>query len=205
MSVRRNASRIAVGTSDGECAWRWDGGSSQLQLSEGQRVLIDGADVRRRVAAAPGVIDALVDAVCAGPVSEEDLDIPLPSLASIHSREAPSLVAWAAASALRTLAISPPLRNPILDARGVVAEQCLCNLTLSVDPLESTMSRAALYHLGRDGSLLWCGGETMGGDDPRWFANTGIDPEREVASPYGKNFYDFNWPVRDPRIHRGLD
>lgn len=64
-------------------------------------------------------------------------DLPNMAGADLASREAPSLVAWAAAGALRELALAEPHRATLLKMPlKARAESCLCGLSRSPDSLE---------------------------------------------------------------------
>ena len=127
----------------GPCKWRWNEFS---KLKPTQEVEVDGLVARMHVAAIDGIWDLLLDQVCSSVAFEEIRGITMPSKA-IRPADVASLVPWAMAGLIKTLALRPASRQ-MLEA----TVPCLCILSKSDDPLERRNSWEAMYHLGRDGS-----------------------------------------------------
>ena len=70
---------------------------------------------------------------------------PWPSTANVQNRDKASVVPWAAAGALKNLALSEGAVFDILMHKDTA--RCLCRLKKSSDWLESSKSSAALYFL----------------------------------------------------------
>jgi len=103
----------------------------------------DAEAARRRIAAVPGLLHALVD-LAAAPPPESGL---LPSRARTSDRLAPGIGAWAAAGALKNLALSSSVRAAL---QGSAAPHALCTLRASKCWLQSSKSQAALRYLDVD-------------------------------------------------------
>ena len=86
----------------------------------------------------------LVDGAWAAPPPESGL---LPSRARTSDRLAPGIGAWAAAGALKNLALSSRVRAAL---QGSAAPHALCALRASKCWLQSSKSQAALRHLDVD-------------------------------------------------------
>jgi hypothetical protein len=148
----QNLAASYCATPDGRCTWWWDG--PRLVPRGGRASLtVDAEAARQRITAAPQLVAALVRYACEGPVGAHDPGhdhdesaSPWPSKAVVESRTAPSVVPWAAAGALKNLALSDVGAAAVL--RRADAAACLCALAWSSrDWLESSKARAALEHL----------------------------------------------------------
>ena len=108
---------------------------------------LDAAPLRLSGARMPGLVRALVGYVCDGPVTAYDppAGVPWPSRANVDSRLSPSVAPWAAAGALKNLALSDGSAAVILSTPR--AARCLCRLSRSNDWLESSKAIAALSYL----------------------------------------------------------
>ena len=131
-------------TSDGRCSWRWVGDPGALALEPQEGVAVDSEQARGRIGAVPGLLTALVDLADVPP---QDASGVLPSAATVDDRLAPGIAAWAAAGALKNLALSRSLRRE-LELAG--AAHALCRLQHSRCWLQASKSRAGLHHLGVD-------------------------------------------------------
>ena len=130
-------------TPDGRCPWRWEQGTA---LAAGAALGVDAAEARSRALAQPLLVRSLGAYVCTGPVDGSG-EPPWPSSASLASRLEPSIIPWAAASALGSLALSAEGRDAIeRDSAGLT--QCLCRLLRSPDALERAESLEVLHRLG---------------------------------------------------------
>ena len=105
---------------------------------------MDAEVARQRIGAVPGLVQAL--AALAGETLPGRGRV-LPSVATRSDRLAPGIAAWAAAGALKNLALSTSIRPQIMASGAAVA---LCSLASSPCWLESSKSQAALQHLGID-------------------------------------------------------
>ena len=135
-------------TPDGRCAWRWSqGGGTRLGIDEAQSVVVDANAARLSIGRVPRLLEALVAYACEGPAGPHDPPVgePWPSKAAVDSRAASSVVPWAAAGALKNLALSEEVAERLLQTPR--AAECLCRLARSRDWLESSKAQAALYHL----------------------------------------------------------
>ena len=134
-------------TPDGRCVWQWEHGTTNLHVDTMLKVTVDAAEARASIARMPRLVEALVAYACEGPVGPYDppSGTPWPSRASVDSRNAPSVVPWAAAGALKNLALSEAAAEQIMHTPR--SAECLCRLSRSGDWLESHKARSALYHL----------------------------------------------------------
>lgn len=163
---------LAASYCDGVCRWQWERGEAgKLTIVGGGGLTVDSDEARRRIAAQPGLVDSLVRYACEGPVPKVDGGgAPWPSKADVDSRDRPSVVPWAAAGALKNLALSTASAQPILNSRD--AAGCLCRLSRSGDWLESSKASAALYFLqpravGRVDGGFECEARPLGETPPR--------------------------------------
>ena len=139
----QNLAASYCATADGRCSWEWAGDPGAQALEVRERLTIDAEAARRRIAAVPGLLHALVD-LAAAPPPESGL---LPSQALTSDRLAPGIAAWAAAGALKNLALSRSLRGAL---QGSAAPHALCALRASKCWLQSSKSQAALRYLDVD-------------------------------------------------------
>ena len=130
-------------TADGRCSWEWVGDPGAQALEVRERLTIDAESARLRIAAVPGLLHALID-LASAPPPESGL---LPNQALTSDRLAPGIAAWAAAGALKNLALSRSLRAALQDS---AAPHALCALRASKCWLQSSKSQAALRHLDVD-------------------------------------------------------
>ena len=137
-------------TADGRCRWRWQMGAA----GDGEALVPDGAFVvdaepaRARALRVDGLLAALSAHVCSwtGDVAKRGKRLPWPATATVAIADnAPSIIPWAAAGALKNLALS---RETLAQLPSSTVA-CLCALSASPDWLESSKSQAALLHLGR--------------------------------------------------------
>ena len=135
----QNMAASYCATRDGRCSWRRDG----RQLTVQEALVVDAEVARQRIGAVPGLVQAL--AALAGETPPRGRV--LPSVATRSDRLAPGIAAWAAAGALKNLALSTSIRPQIMASGAAVA---LCSLASSPCWLESSKSQAALQHVGID-------------------------------------------------------
>ena len=139
----QNLAASYCATADGRCSWEWVGDPGAQALEVRERLTVDAEAARRRIAAVPGLLHALVD-LAAAPPPESGL---LPSRARTSDRLAPGIGAWAAAGALKNLALSSSVRAAL---QGSAAPHALCALRASKCWLQSSKSQAALRYLDVD-------------------------------------------------------
>jgi len=147
-------------TDDGRCYWRWSSSKENhvILRSSSRPVLSDGSAVRTEALAVPGLVQALTRLACQGPVvlssgkDEPSDDNVFPGENAIAGRDEtnPHIVAWAAAGALKNLALEPSAAN-VLE----LALPCLCRLAQSPDWLEKAKGRDALKFLRRGAHPCW--------------------------------------------------
>lgn len=128
------------------CRWTWEQGRI---LTPAAAVSVDGEQARERTVSQPQLIASLVDHACAGPVdAAPSAERPWPSNTHVGNRLAYSILPWAAAAALGSLALSPTGQEAILrGAEGTRALDCLCRLSRSPDHLERQHALAAVETL----------------------------------------------------------
>ena len=170
---------------DGRCYWKWrkNKGEFSFELySNKYTMLSDGDAVRQEMLSDQELVSSLIGLACRGPVrGEKTIDNPYVgenAIIGTHD-EASSIVPWAAAGALKNLAIAAEAR-PMIEA----SIKCLCRLAHSPDWLEENKGEGAIRHLRPS--------------DPCWFQddnpNTGklcvdhvfLDGEDYTCSDYGK-------------------
>jgi hypothetical protein len=170
---------------DGRCYWKWrknDGVFSFSLSSKKYTMLSDGEAVRQAMLSDEKLVRRLIDLACWGPVrGEMTTDNPFVGENAIVGTHdgASTIVPWAAAGALKNLAIAAEAR-PMIET----SIKCLCRLSHSPDWLEENKGEGAIRHLRPS--------------DPCWFqdknAPTGklcvdhvfLDGEDYTCSDYGK-------------------
>ena len=136
-------------TADGRCRWHWQkdvGGDARL-VADGLFV-VDAEPARARALRVDGLLGALSTLVCSwtGDIRKRGKQLPWPATATVFPpNNVPSIIPWAAAGALKNLALSSETHTQL----PPTAARCLCALSASPDWLESSKSQAALVHLGR--------------------------------------------------------
>lgn len=132
---------------DGRCYWDWhasdhdDGHRLEVEV-ESRPVLSDGSSARRAAMEVPNLIDALKEHVCRGPVQGNVL----PGYNSVVGRldENDAIVQWAAAAALKNMALEKDARPLIEEGRSF---DCYCRLKYSDDWLEELKGNDLLLFL----------------------------------------------------------
>jgi len=160
-------------SADGRCLWRWQQGAA-VALAPTSALNLDAAQTRTLIGQQPRVLEVLVRHSCVtstlhasahhsaapspqvlvrhscdGPVGASALEAgssgPWPSRALRSSRLEPSIVPWAAAGALQSLALDTTLAERLRAYPNT--RRCLCALSRSPDWLESSSALGALHHL----------------------------------------------------------
>jgi hypothetical protein len=126
-------------------------------LHDESPILVDGEAARLQVLEHNNkeLVEELIERVCRGPSETRQGDA-MPGDSTIRNGEhlqAESIVTWAAAGALRNLALSAKARQYLLHHVEqyddvVPLTLCLCELTTSEDWLEKLKAEDALFHLG---------------------------------------------------------
>jgi hypothetical protein len=142
------AASYCSGNKDGRCYWDWkqDG---KLTIGKSSRPLnSDGTPVRKAMLQDKDLIQILQKLTCTKPASQQTTtdqnNNPWPGKNAIKGRDedAPSIVTWAAAGALKNLALLP-------EAHQVIEQvlPCLCRLHNSPDWLEQNKGEMTIYHI----------------------------------------------------------
>lgn len=135
-------------SADGRCLWRWQQGAA-VALAPTGALTLDAAETRVLIGRQPRVLEVLVRHSCEGPAGASVLEAgsrgPWPSRALRTSRLEPSIVPWAAAGALQSLALDTTLAERLRAHPDM--RRCLCALSRSPDWLESSYALGALHHL----------------------------------------------------------
>lgn len=160
-ALQNMAASYCESTDDGRCYWTWNKESPDVVLDKSSStVMSDGSEIRRAILKVPGLVKALIDLACTGPVGPMDLT---PSRQHVFPGDNavwglddknPNVVAWAATGALKNLALEPSSKLQLESALP-----CMCSMRYSPDWLESSKSSMMIAHMRR-------------GRDPCWF-----DPE----------------------------
>lgn len=139
------AASYCSGNEDGRCYWEWKDG--QLAIGESSLPLdSDGADVRKAMLKDKHLTQMLQFHTCLEKPASLPMtdDKPWPGKNAIKGRDEDkqSIVTWAAAGALKNLALLP-------EARRVIEEvlPCLCRLNNSPDWLEQNKGEMTIFHI----------------------------------------------------------
>jgi hypothetical protein len=171
---------------DGRCYWDWptteDGiyTAAPIQITKDSLPLVtDGSRVRTDMLQDAELVERLVSLTCQGPVHGSSNrhsssrssrnNNPFPGVNAIaHTQhdDSPTIVPWAAAGALKNLALAldaSSTTDALQSLQSVVP--CLCRLAhVSPDWLEQNKGEGALHHLRRGGSPCWFGAAPAGND-----------------------------------------
>lgn len=143
---------------DGRCYWDWKENVDHVIVTEDSLPMIsDGSAVRREMVKDAELVKRLNELACTGPVKgKKSSSNPFPGDNAVAGKDDDSLniVAWAAAGALKNLALEPSARASI-----ETVMPCMCRLSHSADWLEENKGGGAIHHLRRD--------------DPCWFGEKG--------------------------------
>jgi hypothetical protein len=157
-ALQNMAASFCATEGDGGCYWSWNNKATHVQVEEESLPIVaDGTATRRAMLAEENLVEALVDYVCAGPITGEPSDeniLPGENAQDGRDDASPNLIAWAAAGALKNLALEPDAKERIEDAMP-----CLCRLRESSDWLEESKANDALFFMRRV--------------DPCWFRDDG--------------------------------
>jgi hypothetical protein len=133
---------------DGRCYWKWRKNQREFSFSlysKKYTMLSDGEAVRQEMLRDVNLVARLNNLACMGPVrGDMTLDNPYVGKNAVIGKhdEASTIVAWAAAGALKNLAISEEAR-PLIEA----SIHCLCRLAHSPDWLEENKGEGVIHHL----------------------------------------------------------
>lgn len=125
------------------CIWKWN---ANKKLRPTHEIEVDGLVARLHIAGIQGIWDLLLDQTCSSVAFEGIHGVVMPSNAVV-STDAASLVPWAMAGLIKTLALRPASHKQL-----EATVPCLCILSKSDDVLERRNAWEALYHLGREDS-----------------------------------------------------
>ena len=157
---------------DGRCYWDWNDHDSHVVINDDSLpVMSDGQPIRKGILKVDGLVDALTAWACTGPVhGQESAANPFPgSNAEVDRDEnSPNIVAWAAANAIKNIALEPSSLTAL-----ELSMKCLCRKQLK--------AQQALHFMCR-------------GEDPCWFESNGslciddnfFDAEQYSCDGYGE-------------------
>lgn len=152
---------------DGRCYWNWPEDTSihHVDITEDSLPLLtDGTLVRQDMLKDQELVERLLTLACQGPVKGKPTsNNPFPGVNAVAGEDddSPNIVPWAAAGAIKNLALQEE------DSEFATALQkavpCLCRLAhVSGDWLEENKGQGALHHLRRGGSPCWFGNSKAG-------------------------------------------
>jgi hypothetical protein len=134
---------------DGRCYWFWPKSRDHVVLTkESVSMISSGSSVREAILQNLDLIQVLNDYVCHGAVEGEKSDenpFPGDNAETGKHEVSANLIAWAAAGALKNIALEPKAREYIEPALP-----CLCDLAQSPDWLEENKGNRAIAYLRRD-------------------------------------------------------
>jgi hypothetical protein len=140
------AASYCAGTKDGRCYWDWKENRSYVTIGKSSLPLdSDGLNVRKAMLQDKDLIQTLQKLTCGKPASKATMDQnPWPGENAIKGRDedSPSIVTWAAAGALKNLALLPEAHQAIEQVLP-----CLCRLYNSPDWLEQNKGEMTIYHV----------------------------------------------------------
>jgi hypothetical protein len=142
---------------DGRCYWDWNSiNDNHVTItSDSLPIVSDGAWIRQRMLQIDGLVPALTEWACTGPVHGHASDanvFPGENGQAGRDEANPNIVAWAATGALKNLALEPAAK-PLMEASA--AMPCLCRLKKSPDWLEKLKAKDALHFMRRGKSPCW--------------------------------------------------
>lgn len=148
MAALQNLSASYCATKhDGRCYWGWPEKTDHLEMeSDSLPIVSDGAPIRQAALKIPNLITTLQEYACqgpvAGPASETNILVGENAMAGRDDHN-PAIVPWAAAGALKNLALETEARGLI----GGPSMACYCALKESNDWLEEAKAFDLLLHL----------------------------------------------------------
>jgi len=183
---------------DGRCYWGWgfqDSPTVQIE-EEHLPVVSDGTSVRKTTIMDTGVMDALIELACQGPVRHKSDPHPGQGAVVGEHDDSPTIVPWAATGALKNLALEPEGKAYI--DKSPKATRCLCRMFHSPDWLEQNKGQGVIHHLRAD--------------DPCWMDNDGllcvdykfIDEDSYHCGEYGdasEQECDNNFATHDEKLN----
>lgn len=131
---------------DGRCYWDWPDQKNRLEMqADSLPVISDGRAMRRAALQISRLVPVLQEHVCRGPVAAGDADVVMVGENAVAGRDDddPAIVPWAAAGALKNLALEEEAAG-LLDGPSMV---CYCNLKESPDWLEEAKAYDLLTFL----------------------------------------------------------
>jgi hypothetical protein len=152
----QNMAASYCATGDGRCYWGWSNQRDHVWMRQSSLpVVSSGVEVRHAIWQDPTLLETLQELVCLGPAHHDEA-LPGETARAGQDDLSRNLVAFAAAGALKNIALEPSAR-----ARIEPALPCLCRLTRSDDWLEANKGQGAIHHLRRS--------------DPCWFFDDDAD------------------------------
>jgi len=158
MAALQNLEASYCDTEDnGRCYWAWHAGDGdhhndddetnghELMIGEGSLPLLsDGSSARRAAMEIPNLVAALKHHVCRAPIGEEDEIFPGENALAGRDDDNMSIVAWAAAAALKNMALEKKARAMI---KADSSFECYCRFKDSHDWLEELKGNDLLLFL----------------------------------------------------------
>lgn len=153
---------LAASYCEDECHWHWTKANKfqHVVLDESNsKLVIDGSPVRQEILRYQDLSMALSHMACMGPVmgKEDPEDNPFPGETAKKGKHDNhyNIVAWAAAGALKNIALEPHARNWLEAAVG-----CACHMEHSEDWLEAAKAESFLDHMRPDNPCYFMNEET---------------------------------------------
>lgn len=180
-------------TEDGRCWWVWPPQADIIAIGDNSLpVVADGTSARKVALADAALVERLKELACQGPVAEamsEDYPYPGDSARASAHDFSPSIVPWAAAGALKNLALEPEGQAMIATAPAIF---CYCRLSHSGDWLEEDKGQGLLTHIRRADPCWFVEGQSLCVDDDF------IDADNYMCEDYG-NASDEECQAEDAR------
>jgi hypothetical protein len=163
-ALQNLAASYCATADDGRCYWDWpydDTVPAHVGLTaDSLPVIADGTAVRQAMVQDTELVQRLLELACQGPVrgTRPTNQNPFPGVNAVAGQHdaSPAVAPWAAAGALKNLALSPAGKSAILQSsNNNRALQCLCRLQHSADWLEENKGEGALHHLRQGGPPCW--------------------------------------------------
>jgi hypothetical protein len=169
---------------DGRCYWTFTKDQNYVVIGEDSLPIIsDGTAIRQAAMQIPGLIAALTDSACQGPVkgtASDEYILPGDNAVAGRDDANPAIVPWAATSALKNLAVEPAAK-PLMEGPALA---CYCRLKDSYDWLEENKGEGILLHL-RPHDPCW---NESDDDEPSGVCVDGylLDEEGYYCEDYGQ-------------------
>lgn len=137
---------------DGTCYWEWTATEEHIQLSPASPLISDGSSFRKAMFELEGLVDALIELSCQGPVNEEEEGVVTAGETARDNDDdrRAEIVVWAAMACLKNLALEPTNKESL-----EAAMRCACFVKDSTDWLEESKAQGFLYFMRRQEDSCW--------------------------------------------------